>query len=250
MGDAQLVFVQARPPSSSGRNGVRGVPRSPRQDLLEERFKAATEGVRAKDRNSPALDQMSDPNLPVTEEAVERMEEENRRLEDEQAQRAARQQERAQHRPSYASDEMEEAKARLREVDPENSLLKENANSGNSCRAPTREEIDRVWNAYDRRVDSMASRISGGHARYDHGHEFGGDENSLFMESETNDTIRNADRVVRLDNGRTLFYNRAKNVVVIYDPNHRDAGTVFHPESREEFVNRTIRRSGVQEVLR
>jgi filamentous hemagglutinin len=88
-------------------------------------------------------------------------------------------------------------------------------------------------------IEAIANSVAGGHALGEHIGEMvelgvSNKEGLKALVQETIETAGPAD-VRELERGRVAYYNEGKNVVVIYDPNHIDKGTVFRPRNGRSY---------------
>jgi hypothetical protein len=83
----------------------------------------------------------------------------------------------------------------------------------------------------------IAASIANGHAFADHVAEFGVTTPGQFQ-SAVEDVLNDPTTQVKtLERGRTAFYNRATNSLVIVNPKARDSGTAFRPRRGQQYVD-------------
>ena len=91
-------------------------------------------------------------------------------------------------------------------------------------------------------IEEIAESIAGGHALDKHLGEMVelGVSNKEGLKSLVRETIETAGPgdVKNLEGGRVAYYNEGKNVVVIYNPNATDKGTVFRPTDGRNIFGR------------
>ena len=235
-----VILTQYRPPPAVNARGAAQsvVPESTNEVADAETYSNLEARLREIEPNNPKLDEIRDPNEAPSPEAVEAMRDELQEAQFRQAERAAREAEWKGNGDSYPQDQMDAAKEKLREMDPQNPLLRNSADNGSSCRVPTKDEIQAVRDAYDEKVDEIAHAIVNGHAREKHEDEFGGDPGSPLMEAEVNDTMRHPTAIRKFPNGKTAYYNKEENIVVVVNPKDSDGGSAYRPpEGYQYFKN-------------
>jgi len=58
-----------------------------------------------------------------------------------------------------------------------------------------------------------------------------------LLPSVVAETMKNADRTFPGAGCRVMFYNKRENILVVYNPNEPDRGTVFRPKEGESYVD-------------
>jgi len=84
--------------------------------------------------------------------------------------------------------------------------------------------------------EKIAARIAGGHALGKHGYQFGYPSEATLTNIVRGVMTSPTYAITGLGEGRSAYYDRPTNTLVIVDPNHADYGTVFRPPTREEYL--------------
>jgi hypothetical protein len=84
---------------------------------------------------------------------------------------------------------------------------------------PTQRDVDDMWDSLNEAIDDVAHRIASGHAS--------GGYYTYEFEALINRTIRHPSESGILKNGRSYYYNREEDFIVIIDPGNQDRGSAF-----------------------
>jgi len=128
--------------------------------------------------------------------------------------------------------------AQLRQIEPNNPQLTYVTGPDYT---PSFQALQDMQAELDAARNRVAYQIGQGHAFDEHADEFGASTSadlSSIVRSVINDPSA---EVGSLSNGRTLFYDRASNTLVIVDPNSEDSGSIYKPRGGQSYVNRLLK---------
>lgn len=127
----------------------------------------------------------------------------------------------------------------LRRLDPDNIKLNI-ATDHSRPYVPTSEALNDLAREVEMARESIAKRISSGHALTKHAAEFEYPSQPDF-EYIILQILRSASRVVDLPRGRTAYYRRSPNALVIVNPADPHGGTALRPSEGEEYLDKLKR---------